>query len=191
MSGLEVAVFTALWVVLLALGTLVLVLYRLVDRAYRLGATADAALAPGSQAPEIEVLSADGSVMVIDPTEEPGRLTLAFVRSGCEACTELMDELAPDGLGPNTIALVNGEGFNEYANGSRGLKTLWLAHPPNVIRDYGVTVAPLVFVLKDGVVLAAKSISTRPEFERLVEAADGMEQELAGGLTAAGGSTAE
>jgi hypothetical protein len=191
MSGLEIAVFTALWVVLLGLATLVLALYRLVDRAYRLGATADAALAPGSQAPEIEVLRADGSVMAIDPTDEPGRLILAFVRSGCEACTELMEELPVDGLGANAIALVNGEGFSEYANGDRGLRTLWLAHPPNVIRDYGVTVAPLVFVLKDGVVLAAKSISTRPEFERLVEAADGMERELAGGLSAAGGSVAE
>jgi hypothetical protein len=179
-SGLEISIFTALWVVLLALAALVLILYRQMERAYRRAAAADASLPPGSEAPEIQVLRPDGSIEDLDLSDHHERIVLAFVRAGCEPCSRLLRELAHDGLPERTIALVNGEGFNEYAHAQNDtFEARWLAHPPDVVRAYGVTVAPLVYVVRRGVVLSAKSTSSRQGVEELLAAADRFEHEPA------------
>ena len=126
------------------------------------------------------MLRPDGSYAVIDPSEHAERLVFAFVRTGCDSCAQLLRELAQNGLPEQTFALVNGEGFNEYAH-SKGdrFEALWLAHPPDVVRSYGVTAVPLVYVVHRGRVLAAKATATRKGVEALLADADLIEQELA------------
>jgi hypothetical protein len=172
MSPPEVVAISVLWIVLLGLAGLVLVLYRQLDKAYRSAEESDvAALLPGVEAPEIEILGEDGIEPLAFPA--PGEIGLmAFVSTTCDACHNLLQALGRESLGVTwRMGLVNGEDTREYKRGWDGVDLEWLAHPPDVVRSYGVTQVPYVYAVKGKTILASGAAAGRGGLERLLEEA--------------------
>lgn len=156
MTGVEVAAVSGLWVVLFVLAALVLVLYRQVEKAYRYSAgVADSALRPGSVVPDVAVVR-EG---VIQPVPYPERELsfVVFVTSTCSSCRDLMQRLdSSEGVGPRVVALVTGDGFQEYSEPrNQRMATYWVSSPADVHDQFGVNLVPMVYVIRDRTVLGA------------------------------------
>jgi hypothetical protein len=170
MSSVEMVVFGALWLVLAVLAALVLLLYRQVEKAYRTTTGLEnVGLPPGVEAPDVEVMTKDGVMRLTFPSE-PDLTMLAFLTPTCSDCLKLVDVLKENHLFPGQIlGLVSGEGRGEITDGEDGkFRALWVAHPPDVMRSYGVTTTPLVYILRGRTVLASDSVHSRAGVERLV-----------------------
>jgi len=181
MKPIEVVAFGSLWAVLVALGGLVLLLYRQVDRAYQSQAISqNAGLLPGVEAPEIEVLGDAGE----EPLQFPksGELALlAFVSAGCDACVQLLRILRDRKVFQGrAVGLVNGQTPREFAILRKQMELKWLSHPPDITRSYGVTATPTVYVVNGRTVLASKVVSTKAGLQALLaeahEVAERLEQ---------------
>ena len=182
MSGIESLTFGGLWAIVLVVIFLLLLLYRQVDRAYRdAGVGHAAALAPGTEAPPIDVLD-EAETVRLDPGSSSELTLLAFVSTECASCRALMDELTSprreDGFAGAIDVLVSGEGFSELLRIKQpAFRVFWVAHPPDVVRAYGVTRVPLGYVLRGRTVVA--SLPLKPDdglwrdIEKVVSDANG------------------
>jgi hypothetical protein len=181
MSGIELVAFGVLWAVLVGLAALVLVLYRQVERAYAASARgAPGGLSPGTEAPGLEVLQGTEIVEWHVPDDDRIRV-LAFVTTTCEACVRLLRALTDlerrEGVQP--VVLVQGEAQGEMAALMRELETVWIAHPPEVVTNYGITIYPLVYVVRGRTVLASRSVASRGDLSKLVTEAQGVGENVA------------
>jgi hypothetical protein len=178
MNGLETIAFGTLWCVLLTLGALVLLLYRQVDRSYAAALTgARGALSLGAITPEIEIVRGTTITGWRLPDDDKVRV-VAFLSTSCQACERLARTLAKrsDEL-PQTVALIVGEDRGEFHALSSGVEKIWIAHPPEAVRAFGVTTYPLVYVLRGRTVLASKNVTTAGGVERLLRQARSNEGE--------------
>jgi hypothetical protein len=160
MKPIETVAFGTLWVVLLALAGLVLVLYRQLDKAYResTGAVSNA-LPRGTKAPPVAVLG--DSEIEEDLTLPEGELAvLAFVTTACEACADLVKRLmsGEDAPSTRTAVLVTGEGYRDYVGVGEPRVTMhWIVSPADVKDDWRVSLVPMLYAVRDGIVLAASN----------------------------------
>jgi hypothetical protein len=177
MSGLELAAFGTLWFVLALLACLVFILYRQVEKAY--GASTElqnVGLHPGVEAPDVEVITEDGTRPLRFPA--PGELALlAFLTTTCEACVKLVRELqAGEPLPGPVIGLITGEDRGEFSGTDDGrFHPLWVAHPPDIIRDYGIGTTPYVYVVRGRTVLGSRSVETLAGVRELLREANAFE----------------
>lgn len=160
MSPVEVVAFGTLWFAFIGVAALVLLLYRQVEHAYSSASGADiGGLPSGVDAPDIEVLR-EGSEAPLG-FGGPGMLLLAFVSSSCESCQQLLTTLKDQApFGGRIVGLVNGETTRELRELSGELELEWLAHPPDVMRSYGVSVVPMVYIIYGRTVLASGTVAT-------------------------------
>jgi hypothetical protein len=177
MSGLELAVFGTLWLVLALLACLVFILYRQVEKAYAASTELqNVGLQPGVEAPDVEVITQDTTRLLGFPA--PGELAfLAFLTTTCEACVKLVRELQSGAPLPGpVIGLITGEDRGEFSGSDDGrFDPLWVAHPPDVIRDYGIGTTPYVYVVRGRTVLGSRSVDTRAGLRQLLQEADQFE----------------
>jgi hypothetical protein len=177
MSGLELAAFGTLWFVLALLACLVFILYRQVEKAYAASTELqNVGLQPGVEAPDIEVITQDETELLRFPA--PGELAfLAFLTTTCEACVKLVRELqSGEPLPGQVIGLITGEDRGEFSGADDGrFHPLWVAHPPDIIRDYGIGTTPYVYVVRGRTVLGSRSVETLAGLRELLREADQVE----------------
>lgn len=180
MSPLETLAFGALWLALLLLAGLLFIVYRQIEKAYNAAnSPAAGGLPAGVLAPDVEVLDDSDSERPLVFADEDSRSLLAFVTPDCAACKSVLEMLqdTPPFEGP-MVALVNGERGKDFP-GSRGsLQVLALAHPPDVVRSYGVSSVPLVYALRGRTILASKVLASRSGLEQLLAEADAYEDSV-------------
>jgi hypothetical protein len=173
---LETAAFGTLWLFAALLAVLVLILYRQLERAYQAGTTGvDAALLPGVQAPDLEIVMPDGQLVPFEFPAPDQIGLLAFVSSDCDSCLTLMKAMRkfevrlPGGV----IALVNGEDDGRLRPfRTERTQVHWLAHPPDAIYRYGVNRVPLVYAVRGRTVLASAHIASAKGVEDLLAEAE-------------------
>jgi hypothetical protein len=133
-------------------------------------------LMAGVRAPDIEV-TFDKRDQPFPFPEPDRRARLAFVSSECESCAKLLIavERQVDFDGP-VYGLVAGERSAQFPPaGLQQIQLLWLAHPPDVVRSFGASTVPMVYVLRGRTVLASKVVATAAGVERLLAQADAYE----------------
>ena len=124
----------------------------------------------------MEVVAQDGTRLLRFPA--PGGLAfLAFLTTSCEACVKLVRELQSGAPLPGpVIGLITGEDRGEFSGADRGrFHPLWVAHPPDIIRDYGIGTTPYVYVIRGRTVLGSKSVETQAGLRELLREADQFE----------------
>jgi hypothetical protein len=176
-DGVQFTVFGALWVALAILTTLVLVLYRQVEKAYAATTAEESTgLAPGARAPDIEVLTAGGIGLLEFPSPRELGL-LAFLTTTCEDCVDLVRLIKEERPFPGrVIGLVTGEDHGEITRSEDGsFEPYWVAHPADVVRSYGVSLTPLVYVVRGRTILASGVVRSRPGLLRLLREAENFE----------------
>jgi hypothetical protein len=177
--------------ILLGLAALVLLLYRQVEKAYQEGIGGQSGgLLPGVNAPDIEVTFDKRDQPLAFPAADELAI-LAFVSTDCDACGSLVTALdrQVDFRG-TVLGLVNGEKNSRFPpkHLSR-VRLLWLAHPPDVIRSYGASTVPMVYVVRGRTILASKVVATASGVERLLEEAQVYETSVSDvGLAAPSGA---
>jgi hypothetical protein len=189
MTSIEIVAFATLWTGFLTLAALVLLLYTQVERAYQQQpAPESGGLAPGAEAPDVEIVTRDGPRLLAFPPPED-RLLVAFISGGCDACVGLLNVLADPTLTDiPRLALVNGETTDELRRSYGEVRLEWLAHPPDVTRHFGVVSVPTIYVLSGRTVLASRVTSSRAGVQKALAEA---EQRFASGpLSAASAASA-
>jgi len=183
MSGLEVLVFLVMWSVVILLLGLLLVIYRQVDRAYRLGgrSVAQNLLPAGAPAPPIEVLAGRGEGVVKWDGPQPS--VIAFLDTGCPSCRELLAELRPHPT-IRIAAIVSGPAESDEFVGECEMH--WAAHPPDVLQGYGITQFPSVVAVANGHVLLATSLTSLEDYKDIVRRVEGGELQYPGHQEVAG-----
>lgn len=172
MNGIELVAFGALWCIFAALTALVALLYRQVERAYQRSAAVQAAgIVAGNEIPDLEVATETG-VEPLEHSPDGSLAIMAFVTPECDACKALLGDLKVgfDGV-DRILVLVNGETSGALREAVRDLEILWLAHPNDAVRHYGVTVVPLVYVVRGRMVLASGVASHGSEVNALIQRA--------------------
>lgn len=170
MTNLELTGFVVLWLILAALTSLLALLYRQVERAYRKTAAIQAAgLLAGNVAPDLEVLTSAGvEPLALPDTDEIA--VVAFVTPECDACRSLLAALADRISGVDrALALVHGETTPELRTAMDRVEIHWLASPGDAVRDFGVTIVPLVYILRGRTILNSGTVASAVEVEELVE----------------------
>lgn len=164
MSTVETVVFAVLWFSVLTLGALLLLLYRQVDRAYRVGASSNARTLPaGSVAPPIEIV--DGANTRFLDLDGVSLSILVFLETGCPSCRELLPHMKRDETA-RIVALVSGDSASQ--DFSADCEIYWLSHPPDVIKNYGIGSYPTAYVLRDSVVKSGGPLGSVNEFPQLL-----------------------
>lgn len=136
------------------------------------------ALSPGTVAPEIEVVRGTTITGWQLPDDDNVRV-VAFLSTSCRACERLASTLAKRAEElPRTVAFIVGEDRGEFDALSSDAEMLWIAHPPEAVRAFGVTTYPLVYVLRGRTVLASKNVTTAGGVERLLREARSNDGEL-------------
>jgi hypothetical protein len=179
MTALEIAVFAGLWLALLALAGLVLVMYAQVEKAYRHSdAVTAAGLRVGADAPPFDLMVPEGTT----PFEFPPEETLhgfVFISHTCQACHELLDELAAKGrpLEACDLAILQGEGGRPQVADRlpEGARWLGLGDDLEAHRRYAVTIFPLAYILRGRTVLAVDTVASVQDIRALH--ADALENE--------------
>jgi hypothetical protein len=169
-TGIETIAFGVLWLVAVLLAFLVLALYRQVDRAYALGESQDyGGLPAGVEAPPIEIVGSRG----IEPlTLDPDELTLlTFVTTTCDSCRGFIDVLGEGNGDYRVIVLVNGEETREFRDLKETVEMKWLAHPPDVVRSFGVAAVPQTYAVKAGRVVGSSSATSAAGVRGLIREA--------------------
>lgn len=181
MTSIQTLAYITLWLVLMALAGLLLLLYRQVEKAYQESIDGEASgLLSGVRAPDIEITWDKRDQPLSFPDEQTLGL-LAFVSTDCEACAKLVTAVDRrlDFDGP-IIGLVNGEHNAQFPpKDLKRVELRWLAHPPDVIRSYGASSVPMVYVIRGRTVLASKVVATASGVERLIDEARGYEAAVA------------
>jgi hypothetical protein len=171
MSPAETIAYAVLWIILFALALLVLVLYRQVEKAYRRSGQIQAAgLVPGTVAPDLEILTDDG-IAPLEVSPDGQYSIFAFITTACESCARLVKELRAGVSGADRVVFLASGETREYFGADDGVEIQWVAHPGSAVRDWVVSVVPLVYVLKGQTVLRSGTASTRADVEALVAAA--------------------
>lgn len=175
--------FGTLWIVFATLTTLVLFLYRQVERAYTEAAGPQPApLAPGVEAPDIEVLDTeapDGMAPLPFPVSTDVSI-LAFASTSCKACENVLRLLAEGSAlaGPVT-AVISGEGYHEFLERQdERFRVFWLAHPPDASHLYGVTIVPFVYALRGKTILSSRIARSEAEVRELLDEARMIDAQL-------------
>jgi hypothetical protein len=169
----QTIVVAALWLAVAGLFALVLLLYRSVERAY---AQADrhrqAGLLPGAEAPPVEILTGAG-LDFLEPPSVDSPYLLGFVSGECDECKQLLDSLLDDDVLeiPATLVIVDRKDFDREVPDGAGVVVHPAAHPPDLDRGYGLTILPLVYVMRGWTVLAVATAFTAPQLEELFEQA--------------------
>jgi len=74
------------------------------------------------------------------------------------------------------IGLITGEDRGEFSSADDGkFHPLWVAHPPDIIRDYGIGTTPYVYVVRGRTVLGSRSVETQAGLRELLREADQFE----------------
>jgi hypothetical protein len=170
MTTLQTIVAAALWVSVLGLLSLVLVLYRAVDRAYQRGEDHhQGGLLPGADAPPVEILTGHGIDFLAPPSRDRPYL-LGFISSDCDDCRRLLGTLAETDVweGPSVLVLVSGGTFDADVPEDRPIEIHPAAHPPDLQRGYGITSLPLVYVMRGETVLGVALASAPEEVAELI-----------------------
>jgi hypothetical protein len=178
--GLTIA-FLVLWLVLGALATLVLLLFRQVDRAYKQnGRMAGVQLKAGVGAPAVEVMRGDGVELLSLDMDD--RHLLVFVNSTCDSCKQLIGDLLHRGPRvPSTAILIEGTGFQELIEAQvrhPEMRVEALADMGDAQRLWGVTRVPFVYVLRGRTILAGGVASSTADITTLLEDASREEARL-------------
>lgn len=185
MTTQQTIVVAVLWLAVGGLFGLVLLLYRSMERAYSKGdRVRQGGLLPGAEAPPIEILTGAG-IDFLEPASVDTPYLLGFASGDCHECTQLLDTLLDDGVfeGHAALVLVDGKGFGRDVPRSSRVAVHPAAHPPDIQRGYGLTMLPVVYVMRQWTVLAVASAFTATQIQELVEEA----RTTAAQLDAAGG----
>jgi hypothetical protein len=178
-QGLVVGV---LWVMALGLLGLVLLLYRQVDRAYSgAGRAGGGGLKPGVEIQPIEILTESGDVDVLELPTQEDRYLLAFVSLDCAGCRMLVRTLADRRAfdGPALAVIVDGVPKGKPVSDlPDGIPTYAAFGGSQLKRGFGVTVVPLLYVMRDRIVLASGTVTNEQELSRLLAEADSNEESL-------------
>lgn len=181
MNSIQTVAYLLLWVLAVGLAGLVLLLYRQVERAYEdsLGTQGSGMLA-GVEVPDIEVSLDKKDQPFQFPTNNELSL-LAFLSTECDACVKLIKALDHDvEFDGSVVGMVSGERNTEFPpTDLTRVRLLWLSHPPDVIRSFGASAVPMVYVLRGRTVLASKLVATAAGVRRLL--AEASEYERAAG----------
>ncbi len=183
MTTSQSVVAGVLWIATLGLLALVLLNYRLIDRLYS-GASLmkTGGLKPGVEIPPINVVTdhEGGGAALLLPTNGE-RYLVAFVSVDCDGCRALLSTLAARKEFSGFMAAVVVEGVpygRRVAPLPEGVP-IYVAHAGDrVKRDFGVTVVPLLYVLREGKVLATGAVASEDELRKLLEQADANEEEF-------------
>jgi hypothetical protein len=74
------------------------------------------------------------------------------------------------------IGLITGEDRGEFSSADDGrFHPLWVAHPPDIIRDYGIGTTPYVYVVRGRTVLGSRSVETLAGVRELLREANAFE----------------
>jgi hypothetical protein len=180
MTTQQSIVIAVMWMVVAGLFALVLLLYRSVERAYRQSSRGQqGGLLPGAEAPPVEILTGDG-IEFLPPLATDRPYFLGFVNGDCDDCARLLDALL-DGAGHSTraaLVLVDGRAFERPIPVDAPVEVHPAAHPPDIQRGYGVSVLPLVYVMRNRTVLAVGSPAAPEQVHELLEDARRIEAEL-------------
>jgi hypothetical protein len=174
MSALEVAGFGVLWFVFMILAALLVLLYRQVEKAYQAAEGDDkGALLPGVEVPDIEIIGEAG-IAPLELRNHHEQMILAITSASCDACETLVRTLTDDRLfSGRRVVVIEGDAPAGHWGAPSNVEIWALAHPPDIIRQFGVTSVPLAYVLSAGVVEAVAVASERDEVLALLsEAAD-------------------
>lgn len=147
MSPIVTVAFGTLWVTLFALAWLVIMLYRQVEKGYRTSAAVKAAgLTQGTRVESVAIVAGDGE-RDIEFGDDDGLTVVGFVTSDCPACKSVLEEIRDVDLEVDRLIIfVSGESVADLPQPSYG-EMYWVAHPPDVVRDWSVSAVPLFYVL--------------------------------------------
>lgn len=183
MSTGQTVVAATLWVVVLALLALVLLLYRHVDRAYsgksEFGRTLG--LMPGVEVPPIEIVGEAGISVLRLPGEDEERYLLAFVSAECAGCVALLETLGKEQVfnGVAIAILVQPVPIGHpVPEAPPNVQMHGAASPADIRRHFGITLVPLVYVMRGAKVLAAGGGATEAEVKELLATANKNEAEM-------------
>ncbi len=167
MTTLEMVVFATMWFAVIFLAGLLLLLYRQVDRAYGTNAASVARVLPvGSEAPAIEILDGDRMVPLTLTGERP--LLISFLEAGCPSCQELLPDLrVSESL--RVIALISGDAHS--GDFRVDCEAYSLAHPPDVIKSYGIGSFPTTYLIKNGRVAQASALRSAEDYREMASQA--------------------
>jgi hypothetical protein len=165
LSGVELAIAVAAWILVAVLAALVLLLYQQLDRAYELSARArGASLKPGDPAPVLELLDPERGLEELDPGSLGDRSTVTFVTGSCSSCLRLLRELLAvhrDGGWPTdltcVVAVSPGSMPRALIDGleESPIVALALSDQQAVIRGWGVVEVPTTYAFEHGRLVAS------------------------------------
>lgn len=175
MNAGETTAVLFLWTALGITGALVLVAYRILDRAYRsVPDGRSAALPPGTEAPDIEWVAPNGVERYVFPAV---RLSLlAFVADSCPKCQRLIDALraeVPESIPVAVFHSASTEPLDLDTNDR--VAHFGLNHPADVVRDFGVSTVPFLFALDGRRILVGRAVSSASSLRALLSEVSGVQ----------------
>lgn len=164
----------SLWVAMVGLAFLVLVLYRQVDRLYGVdGGGGSQPLQPGTEAPEIRIVSTSGQDTALEPPVGQDIYLVVFLMQSCSSCIQLVRsvKLSPHLLG-KVVGVLIGETKGEFAMKRVAPMTLFsLTDPGEVVRTYAVSQTPMAYAIRDGVIMGGRYSPTAKDLEDILREA--------------------
>lgn len=171
MTDINMVVFGVLWVLTAALASLLLVLYRRIDVAYKSGEQPRfTGLVPGTRLPPIEILNESGLDWM--PIPQTQRHILAFVNASCDDCHRLLRNLEGDSWNLPVIAVItSGDRLDESIYNNPRFSVYVAGHAPDLKRDYGVNVVPVMYVIAEGRVASGRVAVSKKDIESVISQA--------------------
>jgi len=162
------AVLLALMGIVIALGWLVLLLYRAVDRAYKQNDSPSPGLEPGAEFPSLEVVADEGLQLLDLSVVAAESISLVLFANGtCETCQNMLSKGFPAELSdtPVTILVTQGDSFLDMAvtMDSPNMTVQYLADPADAWHLARVDQVPFVYVLRDGRVVKGGLVTSFTE----------------------------
>lgn len=175
MTELQTVVVLSLWLAMAGLASLVLVLYKQVDRLYGAGGGGGSQpLEAGTEAPEIRIVSTSGQDTPLEAPEGQDIYLVVFLMQSCSSCIQLVRsvKLSPHLLG-KVIGLLIGETTGEFAMKRVAPMTLFsLTDPGQVVRTYAVSQTPMTYAISNGVILGGRHSPTVRDLEDILREAE-------------------
>lgn len=149
------AVLLVLLGIVIALGWLVILLYRAVDRAYKQTDSPSPGLEPGSEFPSLEVVADEGlQPLDLSAVSAESISLVLFANGTCETCQNMFSAGFPAELSdtPVTILVTQGDSFHDMAVAmdSSSLTVEYLADPADAWHLARVDQVPFLYVLREG-----------------------------------------
>lgn len=160
MTTIEVIAYGTLWVMLMTLGALVLLLYRQLEKVYSGSDAAESGLKAGERTSSVEIATSLGTE-VFDMPDQDRPMLIAFISTTCEACRDLVSALRSEAQTDSVILFVAGEKDEEFAETVAGIAALWLAHPFDAERAYGISAYPTTFLVQNGVIVGSTTKTSK------------------------------